>query len=72
MSAIVLHVQDLLIGKSYTSESRKKSGRIIEAVKRESVEFENGTAFLITVRPEFASGSGYTDFYATVCVRKEA
>jgi len=70
MSAVVFDVQSLLVGKVYTSRSRKISGIIQDAEKRDGVWYENADAYVVRVRPTYqGNGIFQDDFYATVAVK---
>lgn len=62
-----MYVSELLKDKYYESRSRRKSGRIIYAEKRDDVytSTEDVIAYAIQVRPEDKRES---DFWATIYV----
>ena len=70
-------IENLLEGKFYRSNSRKRLEGIIQEaeIANELWYGENLTAFRVRVRPQFSSTSGLTsfsygkDFWATVAVK---
>jgi hypothetical protein len=70
MAAKLYTVENLLVGKTYRSHSRKIEGVITEAVFSDKGYYENAEAYLIKVRPTYAVGKmPEKDFYATVAVK---
>jgi hypothetical protein len=73
MSALTYSVQDLLIGKSFTSFSRKKTGLIQEAIHNPNLFYDGAEAYTVRVRPTY-QGMGNPipqDFWATLCVANQ-
>ena len=66
MATKLYTIEDLLIGKTYRSNSRYFEGEIISAEKRDAIWYgENTEAYLITIR----TPSSIRDKYATVAVK---
>lgn len=72
MSALTYSVQDLLIGKSFTSMSRKTTGIIQEAIHNTNLYYDGAEAYTIRVRPTYqGNGIFKEDFWATLCVANQ-
>jgi hypothetical protein len=72
MATKLYTVENLLVGKTYRSHSRKIEGVIAEAIFSDKGYYENAEAYIIRVRPAYVYAIGklpQKDFYATVAVK---
>ena len=66
MSANVYSVENLLVGKTYYSNSLK--GEIISAVKDNSVWYSDSDTYKVQVRPHYSAPLNLKDTYRYVAV----
>jgi hypothetical protein len=67
MSANVYSVENLLVGKTYYSNSLK--GEIISAEKDNSVWYSESETYLVQVRPHYSKPLNLKDTYRYVAVK---
>jgi hypothetical protein len=71
MSALNYTIDQLLVGKFYSSASRPLSGIIQEAIHASDLFYVGSEAYRVRVRPTYDGKFLHEDFWATVCVSSD-